>query len=97
MIANLPLEIPDGESLRSLREEIGLSQNELADELGFKESGADVIRAWEKGVRNGAQCRPTPLAWRCFRMLVVSVRAVKLDEAGLIKSYLRVNLSARLQ
>ncbi len=78
----LSFEIPDGDTLRQLREEIGLSQPELAAELGFKESGADVIRAWEKGERGGKPCHPTPLAWRCFRLLAVSWRATRLPKSG---------------
>jgi DNA-binding XRE family transcriptional regulator len=76
----IPLDIPDGATLRQLREEIGLSQTELADELGFKESGADVVRAWEKGERSGKPCHPTPLAWRCFRLIVILWRATRAEK-----------------
>ena len=94
----LPLAIPDGATLRRLREEIGLSQSELADELGFKEgSGADIVRAWEKGERSGKPCHPTPLAWRCFRLMVVAVRAVSMGGCTMAVTYLRANLTERLQ
>lgn len=80
MPATLPLEIPDGATLRALREEIGLSQAELAEELGFKANGADVVRAWELGVRNAKPCHPTPLAWRCFRLMVAIWRATRMSK-----------------
>ncbi len=91
--APIPLEIPDGDTLRQLREEIGLSQYDLAEELGFRPiNGAQIIRAWEAGVRNGAPCHPTPLAWRCFRLLVMSCRACCMPAPD-AREYIRAHLS----
>lgn len=91
----LPLEIPDAATLRRLREEIGLSQYELAEELGFKD--LDVIRRWETGAHSGKPYAPTPLAWRCFRLMVVAVRAVNMGGVTMAVTYLRANLTTRLQ
>lgn len=72
----LPVEIPCPDTLRRLREEMGLSQSELAAELGFAKNGSEVVRGWECGIRNGQECRPTPLAWRALRFLAAMRRAV---------------------
>jgi transcriptional regulator with XRE-family HTH domain len=71
---NLPIEEPSRLCLRECREYLGLSQNELAAAIGFRDNGADVIRAWEQGERYGRPFAPTPLAWAALRMLVIAVR-----------------------
>lgn len=89
----LPLdEIPSPDALRILREEIGLSQDGLAYELGFTNNGKDIVRAWENGVRNGSPCKPTPLAWRCFRLLVAASRCIKMGAQTPATSYLRAHV-----
>ncbi len=79
--APIPLDIPQPADLRRLREEIGLSQKELAAELGFKKNGHNVIRDWEAGERDGEPFAPSWLAWRCFRLLVIAWRATRLPKA----------------
>lgn len=93
----LSSEIPTPEILRQLREEIGLSQSELASELGFTKNGADVVRGWESGIRNGQKCHPTNLAWRCFRLIVVACRAVNMGGVTMAVTYMRAHLSEGLQ
>lgn len=96
MPAILPLEIPAPAALKALREEIGLSIDGLAYELGFTKNGADIVRAWERGTRNGQPCKPTPLAWRCFRLLVVASRCVGMDVTA-AAAYLRAHLPEGVQ
>lgn len=95
----IPLAIPDAATLRQLRESIGLSQSELSDELGFGQNGPDVVRAWEIGERNGKPCAPTPLAWRCFRMILVACRCISMGGFGgnatQAIAYLRSHLSEK--
>lgn len=94
----LPLDpVPAPDELRQLREEIGLSQAELATELGFGPNGPDVVRAWEIGMRNGKPCAPTPLAWRCFRLIVVACRCINMGGVTMAVTYLRAHLSEGLQ
>lgn len=76
-IENVPFDAPCDRILMEMREELGLSQHELARELGFKPQGVRSVRAWE-----GGECDPSPLAWRCLRLMVVCYRAVKADEIG---------------
>lgn len=80
MLADVPFETPPPDTLRQLREELGLSQAELAAELGFTKNGAAVVRGWEAGKRNGIPCAPTPLAWRCLRLIVVLWRATRVEK-----------------
>ena len=72
------LENPTPADLRRAREWLGLSQPELSDELGFKEGGAGVIRAWEKGERFGKSFSPTPLALNALRFMVLVIAAHRL-------------------
>lgn len=72
----LPQDPPAPKELMRLREELELSQAELARELGFTANGETIVRAWEHGFRNGAPCRPMPLAWRHIRIMVAIKRAM---------------------
>lgn len=87
----LPLEVPGPNTLRLLREELELTQSQMADELGFTGNGRSNIRAWEIGERDGEPFRPTPLAWRYIRLLVI-VRRTLHQPAAEAKAYLKNNL-----
>ena len=74
-----PFECPAPAELRAIREWLGLSQSEFAEELGFRENGADVVRGWEIGERFGKPFSPTPLAWRAIRYMVLAVSLSRLE------------------
>ena len=100
----IPTEIPPPDYLRKLREWLGLSQTELAEELGFAKHGHDVIRGWEMGQRNGQECRPTGLAWKAFRGLAIISLALRCydktgfdDAAHAALAMLRENAPERLR
>lgn len=61
-------EIPDGYVLRRMREDLHLSQSELALAIGFRgASGEKVVRQWE----TRADFHPTGAAWAAFRYLYI--------------------------
>lgn len=64
---------PTAGDLRLIREGLGLSQTELAGALGFGPNGAQTVRAWEYGEKDGKPFWPTPLAWAALRYLVMVV------------------------
>lgn len=69
------IEIPSPAVLRALREELGLSQNELAMALGLGRDGARIVRSWEAGYWKGDPFTPTGPAWAAFRYLVAIKKA----------------------
>ena len=73
MTASTLTEIPSGNELRRMREELGLSQSELANALGFGANGAKVIRDWEHGDRADQPFKPNPTSWAAFRYLFLLV------------------------
>lgn len=64
----IPKDPPLADHLRLLREDLGLSQEELAEALGFGPNGHRVVRGWEKG---GAG--PNPTSWKALRYLSILV------------------------
>lgn len=62
----LPTLPPSADALRQLREQLGLSQSELAQALGFGANGARVVRGWEDGT-----FVPNPTSWKALRYLVL--------------------------
>lgn len=64
----IPKDAPYASQLRLLREDLGLSQAELADALGFGPNGERVVRSWE----NGDQ-QPNPTSWKAMRYLAILV------------------------
>ena len=73
MTASSLTEIPSANELRRMREELGLSQSELANALGFSANGAKVIRDWEHGDRADQPFKPNPTSWAAFRYLALLV------------------------
>lgn len=72
--------IPDADSLRQIRERLGLSQTELAVILWANPKSAHVVRSWET---NPDHFRPTPLAWTALRFLLLAVEVYReLDPAS---------------
>lgn len=63
--------IPNPNILRKMREDMGISQYELAAALRLGPNGPKVIRDWETGERSGRPFTPTPLAWHAFRCLAL--------------------------
>lgn len=65
-------EIPPPAALRTFRERLGLSQSELAADLGFSPNkGPTTVRDWEIGARAGAPFAPTKTVWAAFRYLII--------------------------
>lgn len=63
------VEIPSNDDLRKIRESLGLSQDELAGALGFRDRGHRTVRAWEEDPK----FHPTQLAWNALRYLLAVV------------------------
>ena len=57
------------DDLRRMREQMELSQAELAEAIGLGQNGERVIRAAEEGRRGGRPFTLTPLAANCVRYL----------------------------
>lgn len=88
-------EVPGADTLRRLREYLGLSQSELAAELGFGRTGEHVVRRWEQ---DPDHYRPTPLAWTALRLTVIAVQAYRtLTEDNPVRGQMRTQLSERLR
>lgn len=68
------------DDLRRMREEMELSQAELADAIGLAQNGAKVIRDAEKGKRGSVEFGLTPLAARCVRYLYALWKARQMYE-----------------
>lgn len=79
-----------------MRERLGMSQHELADELGFSANGPNVVRRWE----HDPDFQPTPLAWRALRMIYLLVVALENDGARVnavgAMEFLRANVPESL-
>lgn len=73
----ISFDVPAPAALRRIREGLGLSQAELAEELGFGRHGEHVVRFWESGSRYGKPYAPTPLAWRALRFMTLTVEAYR--------------------
>lgn len=81
-LENLPVEIPAPAVLREIREELGLSQSELAGALGFSPiKGPQNVRDWEHGRRDGKPYAPSGSAWAAFRYLVMLTVLYRSDDA----------------
>lgn len=78
--------IPKPSALREMRENLGLSQAELAEALGFASGGERTIRSWEKGERDGKPFEPTGLAWAAFRYLDILVTVYEELPASALRS-----------
>lgn len=69
-------QIPPPAGLRKIREDLGLSQSELALALGFARNGERTIRQWE----SDPTFKPTGLAWAAMKYLRCTI--MLLRESG---------------
>ena len=76
----VPKDPPLADNMRLLREDLGMSQNELAEALGFGPNGGKVVRSWESG-----ESAPNPTSWKAMRylsMLVAIYRAMDKEQTA---------------